>query len=324
MKNHYISPTVTADKHEFELYQSSLLSQVSAAIASTSNFFYLDRDSNYEGRIPGALGVKRTRLNIDEYVARLDDRNFRRKYRMDKEAFWLLLDILSQHMPETGENKERGGIPNGPITHGSRLSMALRYCLFGDNAYVNALYMCTRWKNVSGGPKDAMNFFHSSLRICIECAFGILVHRWGILRKPMPVNLSVQKISSLVLALCKLHNFCIDNASVGVERPEDAGIPNIVVEGGLFLPRMDNGRQCVWECDTNIYSQSDRLNEFLDGGAHMDDHTRSERRRYRYDRDLPCYRILNYFEEQALERPEYSARSLAEQRMELDEAGVRM
>eukprot|EP00804_Cyclotella_cryptica_P020312 CCRYP_014047-RA/>CCRYP_014047-RA protein AED:0.35 eAED:0.35 QI:0/-1/0/1/-1/0/1/0/184 len=184
--------------------------------------------------------------------------------------------------------------------------------------------MCTRWKNVSGGPKDAMNFFHSSLRICIECAFGILVHRWGILRKPMPVNLSVQKISSLVLALCKLHNFCIDNASVGVERPEDAGIPNIVVEGGLFLPRMDNGRQCVWECDTNIYSQSDRLNEFLDGGAHMDDHTRSERRRYRYDRDLPCYRILNYFEEQALERPEYSARSLAEQRMELDEAGVRM
>ena len=472
-----IPPTVTADEHEFEIYQSSLLSQVSAAIVSTANFFYLDRDSNYEGRIPGALGVKRARLNIDDYVARLDDRNFRRKYRMDKEAFWLLLNIVSPHMPETGENKEIGGVPNGPITHGSRLSMALRYfaggdpldiaevhgvnedeplksvwvvvdaihassqldikfpetytaqakcvkgfkskssinidcclgaidgmlvwmnkptisdqasigfgpskffcgrkmkyglnmmgvcdsmrrfiwveinmpgaasdfyafdqsslkkkleregflrpgyCLFGDNAYVNAPYMCTPWRIVSGGPKDAMNFFHSSLRICIECAFGILVHRWGILRKPMPSNISVQKISSLVLALCKLHNFCIENTTVGVECPEDSDILNIAVQGGLFLPRMDNSRQYVWECDTNIYSQSDRLNELLDGGAHMDDHSRNERRRYRADRDLPCYRILDYFEEQALERPEYSARRLAEQRMELEEAGVRM
>ena len=61
---------MTADEHEFEIYQSSLLSQVSAAIVSTANFFYLDRDSNYEGRIPGALGVKRARLNIDDYVAR--------------------------------------------------------------------------------------------------------------------------------------------------------------------------------------------------------------------------------------------------------------
>ena len=54
-------------------------------------------------------------------------------------------------------------------------------CLFGDNAYINSWYMCTPWRNVSSGPKDAMNFFHSQVRINIECAFGILVHRWGIL-----------------------------------------------------------------------------------------------------------------------------------------------
>ena len=65
------------------------------------------------------------------------------------------------------------------------------FCLFGDNAYVNTPYMCVPWRNVSNGPKDAMNFFHSSLRICIECAFGILVHRSGVLRKPIAVNLSV-------------------------------------------------------------------------------------------------------------------------------------
>eukprot|EP00956_Cyclotella_meneghiniana_P023471 scaffold45715_cov37-Cyclotella_meneghiniana.AAC.2 len=70
---------------------------------------------------------------------------------------------------------------------------------------------------------------------------------WGILRKPMPVNITMQKISSLVLALCKLHNFCIDNASVGVERRDETDILNIAVEGGLFLPRMDNNREFSWE-----------------------------------------------------------------------------
>ena len=80
-------------------------------------------------------------------------------------------------------------------------------CLFGDNAYINSWYICTPWRNVSSGPKD--DFFHSHFCINIECAFGILVHRWGILRKPMPVNLTIEKISSLVLALCKLHNFAL-------------------------------------------------------------------------------------------------------------------
>jgi hypothetical protein len=113
-------------------------------------------------------------------------------------------------------------------------------CLFGDNAYVNTLYMCTPWRNVSRGPKGAMNFFHSQLRINIECAFGILVHRWGMLWKPMPVNLEVRKISSRVLALCKLHNYCIDKCCEEVDAPSDSDLFNIVMDGNLFLPRMDN------------------------------------------------------------------------------------
>jgi hypothetical protein len=138
----------------------------------------------------------------------------------------------------------------------------------------------------------------------------------------MPVNILVQKISSLVLALCKLNNFCIDNASIGVARADEQDILNIAVDGGIFLPRMDNNGKFVWECDSNIYSQSDRLNELLDSGAHMDDHTRGQRRQYKADRDLPCYHILNYFEEQALERPVYNAQRLVEGRMELEDAGV--
>ncbi|KAL7474831.1 hypothetical protein ACHAW6_000783 [Cyclotella cf. meneghiniana] len=32
---------------------------------------------------------------------------------------------------------------------------------------------------------DAYNFYHSQVRITIECMFGNLVHRWGILRRPL-------------------------------------------------------------------------------------------------------------------------------------------
>jgi len=48
-------------------------------------------------------------------------------------------------------------------------------CLFGDNAYINTKYMATPYPNVKQGSKDAYNFYHSQLRICVECAFGMLV-----------------------------------------------------------------------------------------------------------------------------------------------------
>ena len=59
--------------------------------------------------------------------------------------------------------------------------------------------MCSPFRNVSSGPKDAFNYYHSRLRITIECAFGILVHRWGVLllRKPIPVNVSIERTTIL-------------------------------------------------------------------------------------------------------------------------------
>jgi hypothetical protein len=93
-----------------------------------------------------------------------------------------------------------------------------RFVLFGDNAYMNSLYMTTPFTNVSGDPnrvaEDRYNFFHSQLRIRVECAFGMLVQRWGLLRVAMPRNLSVQRIIALVIALAKLHNFCITESNI--------------------------------------------------------------------------------------------------------------
>ena len=84
------------------------------------------------GRLPGSSNNKRTRLNMEEYIGCLGNGNFRRKYRMDKEAFFLLLDIVRPYLLGTGENKMSGGVPNGFITHAACLSMALRYFAGGD------------------------------------------------------------------------------------------------------------------------------------------------------------------------------------------------
>ena len=146
------------------------------------------------------------------------------------------------------------------------------YCLFGDNAYVQTPYMCTPFRNVSSGPKDAFNFFQSQVRINIECAFGMLVHRWGILRKPIPMNITVQKTTHLVLALCKLHNYCLSGNDICIEQPCTSDVSNIVSEGGLYLPRMDSKCDAQWEYDLDVQSK-DRLADLLDGGQHTDDHT---------------------------------------------------
>ena len=106
-----------------------------------------------------------------------------------------------------------------------------KLCLFGDNAYIQAPYMCTPWKLVSGGPKDSFNFYHSQLRINIECSFGCLVHRWGILHRAIPMGISISRTTRLVLSLCKLHNFCISSKE-HIICPHEKGVSAIVLGGG--------------------------------------------------------------------------------------------
>ena len=141
--------------------------------------------------------------------------------------------------------------------------------LFGDNAYLNATYMATPYPNVSHGSKDDYNFFHSQLRIRIECAFGMLVHRWAILQTAMPCGISIQRTIALVNALAKLHNFCIDqNEMNSVESSIDDRFRIENNELG-FVPLEETNN-----CDVAVPVQ------LLDGGNHLDDISRLERRRH--------------------------------------------
>jgi hypothetical protein len=142
-------------------------------------------------------------------------------------------------------------------------------CLFGDNAYINAMFMATPFAGVSGGTKDAYNFYHSQLRIRIECAFGMLTHRWAILRSAMPMNISIKRAVALVIALAKLHNFCIDEN-------EDDDVPPIPAVDELEI-ELQGGVPLVRRMGT-----TDTLPipwQLIGGGNHFDDMDRPTRRR---------------------------------------------
>ncbi len=98
--------------------------------------------------------------------------------------------------------------------------------LFGDNAYYSTHYMATPFPNVSSGCKDDYNFFQSQLRIRVECTFGQLVTRWGILRSAIPLNKTIVRTVALVSCLAWLHNFCIDEGEQLCEMSrEDEALP---------------------------------------------------------------------------------------------------
>lgn len=158
---------------------------------------------------------------------------------------------------------------------------------FGDNAYVNTSFMATPFKGSHSGVKDAYNFYHSQLRINIECAFGMLVHRWGVLRKPFPVNITVSKVSQIVRVLCILHNFCID----GNESLADDAF------GSDTMSRIDAGAYLL-AASPEVAPQ--HLN---DPGHHADDYDfRRIRRAERNATDLPRDKMLQHLQAMGIHR----------------------
>ena len=56
----------------------------------------------------------------------------------------------------------------------------MRYFLIGDSAYSIESFILTPYDSPNPRtPEDDYNFFHSSARITVECAFGEIDLRWG-------------------------------------------------------------------------------------------------------------------------------------------------
>lgn len=89
------------------------------------------------------------------------------------------------------------------------------YWIAADAAYMCSQGVIVPWSKSAlqcdekGLFRDSFNFFHSSLRIHVEQAFGILVRRWGILWRP--ISFSIADSLPIVSVCMRLHNFVIEN-----------------------------------------------------------------------------------------------------------------
>ena len=70
--------------------------------------------------------------------------------------------------------------------------------------------------------KDVFNFFLSEVRIRIDMAFGLLQTKWGILNKPLQVNLRTS--AEVIKACSRPHNFCLHEAYHPGIDPDDESI----------------------------------------------------------------------------------------------------
>ena len=94
------------------------------------------------------------------------------------------------------------------------------YYIIGDEAFVNSEHLLTPWSGTGLGVwKDSFNYHLSSMRQCIERAFGLLTQRWGVFWRPLRVQFKFWSLVCTVAA--KLHNFCIDERIPNVQEHHD-------------------------------------------------------------------------------------------------------
>ena len=111
-------------------------------------------------------------------------------------------------------------VENGALPH--------PYFLNGDAAFAVGPCMITPSNNEAS--MDDFDFYQSSNRMAIECAFGILIRRWGVLWRPL--NQRFDRRSALIFALMRLHNFCISERLSEGDLPEVYGVRRAQVQPG--------------------------------------------------------------------------------------------
>ena len=85
-----------------------------------------------------------------------------------------------------------------------------RLVLIGDAAYPSLPWLVKPWPGINLSPeKTIFNNRHSSARMSIEQAFGLLKSRWRILMKRQDTEF--HHLHCLITACFILHNICINN-----------------------------------------------------------------------------------------------------------------
>ena len=95
--------------------------------------------------------------------------------------------------------------------------------LVGDAAYTTTEHLLIPFTGSqrSKPDNDAFNFYLSQLRIRIEMAFGLLVNKFRILKKPLEYHMT--KNSRIIMTCARLHNFIIDNDGSRIQDDDNIG-----------------------------------------------------------------------------------------------------
>ena len=110
------------------------------------------------------------------------------------------------------------------------------FCAIGDCAYTPSEHLVPicRGDMAKMARYDNFNFYASQLRIRIEMAFGLMVKKWGILTRPLYIK--VKNIKRLIVAIARLHNFCIDEQLAGKECHNQQQQQQQQQQGAAFTP----------------------------------------------------------------------------------------
>ena len=87
--------------------------------------------------------------------------------------------------------------------------LPVEYYICGDDAYSGCgeQMLCPYAGPNQPFAEDVFNFYQSRTRIAVECAFGELVGRWGILWRPLRHELPMA--TAIIQCCARLHNWCI-------------------------------------------------------------------------------------------------------------------
>jgi hypothetical protein len=103
----------------------------------------------------------------------------------------------------------------------------------------------------------------------------MLVNRWGLMRRAFSSQITLKKIDSLLICLCRLHNFCIDQRLAASQEQEDVPVSlhsdAVEISSGGGIP--------LEESDRHPELNKVSAEQLLHGGEHFDDVPRTFRRR---------------------------------------------
>ena len=164
------------------------------------------------------------------HVARKDEYALLCMAMCDVERRILWYDI--GHAPQTHDSLAFSGTPLGQRV--ARGDLPSPFFINGDSAFAASPSMVTPSGETG---HDDYNYHQSANRMPIECAFGILVRRFGIFWRPLSMRFN--RRAPVVGACIRLHNLCISRRLANFKGREDGCLTEIQPHRWEVTPHFD-------------------------------------------------------------------------------------